>query len=425
MTAQVKLSVALVAVATALALVAGPSAVRAEEQVVRTVSTQTVNVGRPQLPKDILSKTAIAFDAQTGRTLWGKGINERRLIASTTKIMTALVAIDKTRPGQMITATNYHGDAAESLMGLKPGERLTAQDLIRGLLVVSGNDAADTLAARTMSSRSAFVAEMNRRARAMKLTHTHFSNAVGLDSASNYSTARDLARLARQAMKIKRFSSVVGRRHVTTRSGNKPRKLENSNPMLFRYNWATGVKTGHTLAAGYLLVASGRRADATVISVVTGAPSEAARAKDSARILQYARNFYAVRTPLRRSSTLTRLPVSYQDTGAAVRPTRSVSVAARNGQRVVVRVRSAKELKGPLAAGTRVGTAQVIVSGRQVASSPVVLRSAIAAPPVSAVMLHALGKVLPWLLLLLALVLLVLIVRGPARKRTGRAGYVG
>jgi D-alanyl-D-alanine carboxypeptidase (penicillin-binding protein 5/6) len=425
MTAQVKPLVVLTLLASALAL-AGPQArASAEDQVVRTVQTQTVTVKHPQLPQGIVSKTAIAFDAQTGRTLWGRGINERRLIASTTKIMTALVAIEKSRPNQLLTATNYHGDAAESLMGLKPGERLTAQDLIRGLLVVSGNDAADTLAARTMSSRGAFVAEMNRRARVMKLSHTHFSNPVGLDSASNYSTARDLARLTRQALKVQRFRSVVSRRHVTTRSGAKKRKLENSNPLLFKYKWATGVKTGHTLAAGYLLVGSGKKADATVISVVTGAPSEAARAKDSGRILNYARSFYSTRAPLRKNSTLTTLPVSYQDNGAAVRPTRTVAVAARDGQRVTVRVRSAKELKGPLAAGTRVGTAQVFVSGRQVATSAVVLRSGIAAPPVQAVMLQALGRVLPWLLLLLVVGLVVAFLRRPDRKRTGRARYVG
>ena len=167
----------------------------AAENIIRTVDQKTWNVATPSNPKSTNAKTAIVLDAGTGRVLWSKRPNTRRLVASTTKIMTALVAISRTSPTELITATNYRAGLGESLMGLKPGEKVSAQDLIRGLLLESGNDAADTLAAGTASSRAAFVAAMNRRAEQYGLTNTNFANPIGLDSPRNYSTAFDLAKL--------------------------------------------------------------------------------------------------------------------------------------------------------------------------------------------------------------------------------------
>ena len=140
-----------------------------------------MSVPTPRTPRGVLAKSGMVLDAQTGRQLWARRVNQRRLIASTTKIMTAIVAISRTRPNEMLTATNYRAGIGESLLGLKPGEQMSAQDLIKGLLLESGNDAADTLAAGTASSRAAFVAAMNARARQYGLTRTRFSNPIGLD----------------------------------------------------------------------------------------------------------------------------------------------------------------------------------------------------------------------------------------------------
>jgi D-alanyl-D-alanine carboxypeptidase (penicillin-binding protein 5/6) len=340
-------------------------------------------------------------------------------------MMTALVAISRTTPGQMITATNYQAGVGESLLGLKAGERMSAQDLIRGLLLESGNDAADTLAAGTASSRRAFVAAMNRRARGMGLTRTHFSNPIGLDAAGNYSTASDLAQLAKQALTVPRFSSVVDKAHLTLRTGSSVRRITNRNPLIGAYPWAIGVKTGHTMAAGYLLVGAAEKLDAKVISAVTGEPTEAARVGDSAALLRYGRAFYRPVSALRRKQAVAALPVQLQDITAKVYPRRDVAIAARNGQRVVVQLDAPKELKGPRSAGSVVGKAVVLRDGKQVGTVQVALASAVPAPSTAAVMLHALGRLLPFALLVLALCLLGMFFFRRGDDRTRRPGYVG
>lgn len=397
----------------------------AADQITRTVSTRTVSVKPPRRPAGIAAKTAIVLDAQTGTRLWGRRTNHRRLIASTTKIMTALVAIDRTRPNEMLTATTYRAGVGESLLGLVPGERMSAQDLIRGLMLVSGNDAADTLAARTASSRAAFVAAMNRKARSLGLMRTHFSNAIGLDSPRNYSTASDLAQLARHAITVPRLSSVVRRGHATLRSGSQVRRIKNLNPLIGRYPWAVGVKTGHTMAAGYLLVGAAKNLDARVISVVTGEPTEGARLRDSAVMLKFGRSFYRPVAALRRGRAVAALPVRFRDTGVKVFPRANFSLSARDGQRVALLLTAPKEIVGPRSRGSVVGSAVLMRDGRRIASVPVVLGEAIPAPPQAAVMLHELGRILPFVLLALAIVLVGIVFFRPDEKRTRRTRFVG
>jgi D-alanyl-D-alanine carboxypeptidase (penicillin-binding protein 5/6) len=302
---------------------------------------------------------------------------------------------------------------------------MSAQDLIKGLLLESGNDAADTLAARTASSRAAFVSAMNRRARSLGLTRTHFANPVGLDATGNYSTAADLAQLGRFALTVPRFSSVTNKAHLTLRSGTTVHRITNRNPLVGKYPWAVGVKTGHTLAAGYLLVGAAKKLDARVISVVTGEPTEAARENDSAALLKFGRAFYRPVEPLKKNKPAATLPVELQDITARVYPRRSYAFAARNGERVVVKLNAPKEIKGPRSAGSIVGTAVVVRGNKQVASVPVALRDAVPAPPVTAVMLHTLGQILPWLLLLLAGCMLATFFLRRSKERTRRPGFVG
>ncbi|MFT4048943.1 MAG: D-alanyl-D-alanine carboxypeptidase family protein [Solirubrobacterales bacterium] len=397
----------------------------AADNVVRTVSTKTIIVPAPRAPGGIAARTGIVLDAQTGVKLWGRGTTRRRLIASTTKMMTALVAISRTTPGEMITATNYQAGVGESLLGLKPGERMSAQDMIRGLLLESGNDAADSLAAGTASSRGAFVAAMNRRARAMGLTRTHFANPVGLDAAGNYSTASDLAQLAKQALTVPRFANVVDKAHLTLRTGSVTRHITNRNPLIGAYPWAIGVKTGHTMAAGYLLVGAAEKVDAKLVSVVTGEPTEADRENDSAALLKFGRAHYKSISALQRKQAIVALPVELQDITAKVYPSRDISLAARNGQRVVVQLTAPKEIKGPRSAGSIVGTAAVLRDGQKVGTVQVALARAVPAPATSAVMLHALGKILPFALLVLGLGLIGIFFFKRGDDRTRRPGYVG
>lgn len=412
--------VAVMLVAGALPL----ASANASENIIRTVDQKTWNVATPGNPKSTSAKTAIVLDAGTGRVLWSKRPNTRRLVASTTKIMTALVAISRTTPNELITATNYRAGLGESLMGLKPGERVSAQDLIRGLLLESGNDAADTLAAGTASSRAAFVAAMNRRAATYGLTNTHFTNPVGLDAPRNYSTAFDLAKLSQQALKEPRFANVVDKAKIRTRTGT-PRTLINRNPLVAQYRWAVGVKTGHTLAAGYLLVGAAKKLDARLISVVTGEPTEATRETDSATLLKFGRRFYREVQPLSDKRSVYAIPVALQDITAKVYPTRDIEFAVRNGEQTALRLDAPKEIEGPRSAGSTVGSVTVIRAGKPVAKVPVRIATAVPEPPIGRVMLHALGQILPYVLAGLLLAALGTLFLRRRRVRPRRPGFVG
>ncbi|MFY9489196.1 MAG: D-alanyl-D-alanine carboxypeptidase family protein [Solirubrobacterales bacterium] len=385
--------VAVLIVAIMLTLVSTAAA----KTTTRTVLDAVAEVPAPPMPTSVTARSATVIDAATGKALWSIRPTEQRLIASTTKIMTALVAIDRTTSNQHMTATDYAAAAAESQLGLRAGERMMVKDLIAALLLESANDAADTLAVGAAGSRGAFVAAMNRRARELGLGKTIFGNPIGLDNPRTVSTASDLAKLTRAAMKEPRFADIVRRRRATLRSGDKVRRIGNRNTLVGKYRYVDGVKTGHTNRAGYLLVGSATKRDARVISVVMGAPSIAARDRDSLKILRFGREFFKPVDAVSKSRQLIKLPVKLQDVTAAVYPRRNIGFALADGERYAVTLRAPEELEGPLAAGTRVGTATVTRNGKQVAQTAVTIRDAIEEPPIGAVVLDFLRRMLPLL----------------------------
>ena len=199
--------------------------------------------------------------------------------------MTALLTLEEARPSEVLRAVRYSALPAESKINLQPGEKMTVADLLRGLLIESANDAAATLATRVGGSEAAFVRQMNARAQKLGLKNTHFANPIGLDQAGNYSTARDLVRLTLRLRAFDFFRRTVARERVTLKTGNRPRTLENRNTLV-RLPVVTGVKTGHTQQAGYVLIGSGRKRGITLISAVLGAPSVAAREADTRKLLR-------------------------------------------------------------------------------------------------------------------------------------------
>lgn len=416
---------AIVLLALALLAGTGISQARAGEgDVTRTVEKRTVTVREPRAPKGLTLKSGIVADAETGRALWSKNAKQRRLIASTTKTMTALVALDRSRPGQKLRASDYNPDPAESLLGLKAGERMTARDLITALMLVSANDAADTLALRLGGgSRANFVDAMNRRARALGMTDTVFGNAVGLDRPLTLSTARDMAKLGVAALENPELAAIVGRRRATLRSGSKTRRIVTRNKLVLRHSYVEGIKTGHTMKAGYLLLGAASKADARVVSVVMGAPTEAARDAESLRLLRLGRAHFKTAEPVSSGKTITELPVALQDLKVPVYAKNDARFALRDGQRYEVAVTAPAELEGPLAAGARVGTVRVTRDGRELAEEAVFLRRSVPEPPVAAVMLDVLQRLLPVMLVLAgAFMIGLLLVRRRARRSPEGAG---
>jgi serine-type D-Ala-D-Ala carboxypeptidase (penicillin-binding protein 5/6) len=232
------------------------------------------------------ARAAILVDARTGRVLWALRPHLRRPIASTTKIMTAVLALQKLRPRDFVTIDPSVPRAAPFREGLVAGQRVRAWKLFYGLLLFSGNDDALALAIGTAGSRGAFIGEMNREARRLGLRDTHFSTPSGVVDRNNYSTAWDMAALARYALRNPRFRAIVRTRvkHVRWPAPTFEKVYLNKNALLRQYRGADGVKTGWTTKAGHCLVASAQRGGAHLIAVVLAAPN---RYSDAARLLSY------------------------------------------------------------------------------------------------------------------------------------------
>jgi serine-type D-Ala-D-Ala carboxypeptidase (penicillin-binding protein 5/6) len=255
-------------------------------------------------------------------------------------------------------------------------------DLLRALMLESANDAAVTIAEHVSGSRAAFVRDMNARARELGLPDTRFANPIGLDDPKNRSSAADLAKLTLQLRTFPFFKKTVDRPVVTLTSGARPRTLPNRNRLVRRIPWIDGVKTGHTRGAGYVLVGSGRRNGISLISVVLGTPSEAAREADTLALLRHGFTLYRRARPLRRGTVLARVPIRFRQ-GAELEliAPRSVTRVVRKGTRFDVRTSGVPaEVAGPISRGDRMGTITVTErkTGEQVAEVPLVAAADVA-----------------------------------------------
>lgn len=224
---------------------------------------------------------AIVVDAETGRVLWGLRDHERRQVASTTKIMTALLALKKLGPHDVVTVDKSVPRVPLVREGLRAGERVQAWKLFYSLLLYSGNDDALALAIAAGGDKWTFVGEMNAEARRLGLRDTHFSSPSGVVDADNYSSAWDLAALTRVAMRNARFRQLVRTKveHVPWSPPTYSKIYINNNSLLRTYPGTTGVKTGYTHKSGWCLVASATRHGVSLIAVVLDSPNMYADAK--------------------------------------------------------------------------------------------------------------------------------------------------
>lgn len=224
----------------------------------------------PVSARAISAEKAIVLDAVTGRVLYEKNADERSLIASTTKIMTALIVCEQCNVLDRMRIPKEAVGIEGSSMYLQEGEVLTIQELLYGLMLSSGNDAAVALAIYCGGTVEGFAELMNDKARILGMTQSHFENPHGLDSPEHYSTARDMAILAAYAMENPIFAKTVSTKNVTVGQ----RCLQNHNKLLWRVEGADGVKTGYTKAAGRILVSSAVREGRRIVAVTIHAPDD-------------------------------------------------------------------------------------------------------------------------------------------------------
>jgi serine-type D-Ala-D-Ala carboxypeptidase (penicillin-binding protein 5/6) len=249
-------------------------------------------------PQGVKAKGAVLADAVTGQVLWGRSLNTERPMASVTKVMTALLVLDRGHLDQEIrvpqAAFNYAWKYGGETASLRPGDVLTVQDLLEALLLPSGADAAYTLANAYGPGLSAFIARMNVTAARMGMTHTHFTSPDGLPyptETSTYSTPSDLLTLGLAAMRFPVFRSIVDQQffHLPKARGHHQYWWDNTNDLIGSYQGATGIKTGYTDDAGHCLLFEAVRNGRTLIGVVLDSPATgpAAGAQDAARMMNW------------------------------------------------------------------------------------------------------------------------------------------
>lgn len=225
----------------------------------------------------VSAKSAILMNADTGDIIYAKNENEKLPMASTTKIMTALITLEyAAHDNKVVTITDQMVRVEGSSMGLKVGYKLTLKDLAVGMLMVSGNDAANSAAIAIAGSTDKFAELMNKRAQELQLTNTHFETPSGLDSAEHYSTALDMAKLGAAAMENSDFTSIVSQKQLSVSLIEPQQKLRlpNHNRLLSMYNGCIGIKTGFTKKSGRCLVSAAERNGIRLIAVTLNAPDD-------------------------------------------------------------------------------------------------------------------------------------------------------
>ena len=319
----------------------------------------------------ISAQKAILMDAETGRVIYEKDADSRSLIASTTKIMTALVVCEQCNVLDRMRIPKEAVGIEGSSMYLKEGEVLTVQELLYGLMLHSGNDAAVALAIYCGGTVEGFVQLMNDKAYRLGLTGTNFENPNGLDSPGHYSTARDLAVLTAYAMQNPIFAQTVSTK--TVRAGE--RSLQNHNKLLWRVDGADGVKTGYTKAAGRILVSSAQRSGRRLICVTINDGNDWA---DHQLLLEDGFSRYTNKTIVRAGDVLgQRAVVSGDAQSVQLIAAEDFSFALTDQEQPKILLSGTEFEYAPVVQGGEAGFAYVLLGENVIGKIPVVYRQTV------------------------------------------------
>ncbi len=313
---------------------------------------------------DVSAQTAVVMEAESGRTLWEKDADAPMLIASTTKIMTALVVLERCDLDADVTVDAAWTGIEGSSMYLKPGQRLTVRDLLYGLLLASGNDAAVTLACVAAGSVEAFAGLMNEKAAALGCANTHFANANGLDDPEHYASARDLAIITREALKFDDFRRIVSAPAWTVGENT----YTNHNRLLWECEGVFGGKTGYTMAAGRTLVTCCERGGLTLICVTLSDPDDW---DDHKALYSWAYGLYA-RDDVLAGASWTVPVIGGTEDSVPVTAGEELGVLHRAGDQITVQYRLPSFVYAAVEAGRTAGEAVAYIGGREAGRAPLV-----------------------------------------------------
>ena len=319
----------------------------------------------------------LLLDTLSGQTLAAVNAGEKRDPASLTKLMTAYIVFDALRaktiaPGQMINVSQKAWRAEGSRMFVEPRKAVSVDELMRGMIVQSGNDASIALAELTAGSEQAFVERMNREAARLGLAGTRFANVTGLSDPQHYSTAADLARLAAALIRdYPEYYPMYAQKEFRYNNITQP----NRNRLLWTDPFVDGVKTGHTEAAGWCLIASAKRGDRRLLAVVLGANSDAGRAAEAQKLLNW--GFQAFDTVQlyqsgKQVSTLRVWKGAQPDVKAGFLADRYLTLPKGKAGSLALTLEAQEPLVAPVARAQPVGVVKVALEGRQVAEFPLI-----------------------------------------------------
>ena len=342
----------------------------------------SVHAAPPPAPA-VIGKAWLLGDLTSGQLLAAQRADERYEPASLTKLMTAYLVFSALREKklaleQQVTVSARAWHAAGSRMFIDPRRPVSVEQLIKGMEVQSGNDACIALAEAIAGSEEAFVQLMNREAERLGMTNTRFANATGLPDAQHYSTARDLYTLA--AALIRDFPDDYARYYAIKEYRYNNIVQPNRNRLLWLDPSVDGVKTGHTEAAGFCLIASAKRGPRRLLSVLLGSSSEAARAQESLKLLNWGYQFYDAVKLFGKGDVVRTLDVWKGASGTlAAGPTGDIYVTVPRGEagKLKADTLSQQPLIAPVAQGERVGTLRVTLDGKPVAEYPLVALEAV------------------------------------------------
>ncbi|MGI5939377.1 MAG: D-alanyl-D-alanine carboxypeptidase family protein [Thermoleophilia bacterium] len=364
-----------------------------------TVKADEEAGARPQ-PPSITSPSAIVIDAATGRVLYEQRAHVRRPMASTTKIMTAVLALENLPMDRQVTVSESAGWTYEPKPILRPGDVITIEQLLYALLVQSSNGAAVALAETLDGGVEAFAARMNAKAEQLGMADTHFVTPNGLDAAGHYSTAADMATVARYAMENARFSAIVDTSaySLVLPGRSKPLELVNTNKLLTRDEWVTGIKTGDTPRAKRCLVGSATRDGVSVISVLLGQLSSETCWKESEGLLEYGLAQCRHVTLLQQGAVLAESQKPYRiDDPVRLVAQDTVEATVCRDDEVTVSVRIDRNPVLPVKDGESFGQVVLTVGGDEIGSVDIVADRSYTQTTLGTKVVYLCGRIVDWL----------------------------
>ncbi|HVE50500.1 MAG TPA: D-alanyl-D-alanine carboxypeptidase family protein [Casimicrobiaceae bacterium] len=349
-------------------------------------ATQSSPIGGAFPLPSVAANSYVLIDMQSGQTLVAVNPDQQRDPASLTKLMTAYLTFGALRqkaivPSQMVNVSTKAWRAEGSRMFIEPRKAVSVDELLKGMIVQSGNDASIALAELVAGSEEAFVERMNQEAARLGMVNTRFTNSTGLTSAQHYATAADLVKLAAALIRdypeyYPLYSQKEFRYNNITQA--------NRNRLLWTDPSVDGVKTGHTETAGWCLIASAVRGERRLASVVLGAASDAARAIESQKLLNYGFQAFDTVALYQSGKTVTKLPVwkgAVPEVPAGFIADRHVTLPKGQADKLALSLVAHERLIAPVQSGQRVGLVQVAFEGRQVAEFPLIALETV--PPAS------------------------------------------